>query len=98
MSKLPADGLWVDNVRAAKLEELVKSQGWGPKEKTMANGVLQLLADRKSLLTRCRKAILASEDGRLKNAIQDMIGILDPGDSLWDGWSEEQIEELRKRI
>lgn len=98
MSKLPANGLWVSDTRAQKLEEVLQSQGWGPRERTLVNGVVQLLADRKALLNRCRKAILASEDGRLKNAVQDMIGVLDPDGSLFDGWSDERIESLRARI
>lgn len=98
MSKLPANGLWVTEERAKKLEDILTSQGWGPRERTLVNGLVQLLADRKALLNRCRKAILISEDGRLKNAVQDMLGILDPDDSLWDGWSDERIEVMRKRL
>jgi hypothetical protein len=98
MSKLPPNGLWVTDARAKKLEDILQSKGWGPEERTLVNGVVQLLADRKALLNRCRKAILASEDGRLKNAVQDMLGILDPDDSLWDGWSDEKVDALRKTI
>jgi len=98
MSKLPPSGLWVSDERAKKLEDILASQGWGPRERTLVNGMVQLLADRKAMLNRCRKAILASEDGRLKNAVQDTIGVLDPDDTLWDGWTDERIEALRKTI
>lgn len=98
MGKMPESGLWVDEVRAQKLEDLVKSQPWGPREKTLANGTLQLLADRRHLLNRIRKAVLASEESKCKDAIQDMLAILDPNDSLWEGWSDEAIERLRAQI
>ena len=93
--------MFVSELRAKKLTELVKSQGWGPKEKTLANGVLQLLSDRTELVQRMRKAILASESadgGSASDAIQDMLGILDPDDSLFDGWSDERIDALRDRM
>lgn len=92
--------MFVTESRAKKLEELVKSQGWGPREKTLANGVLQLLSDRTELMQRMRKAILASESetDRLKNIVQDMLGILDPDDTLWEGWSDERIEALREKL
>lgn len=92
--------MFVNELRAKKLEELVKSQGWGPKEKTLANGVLQLLSDRHELMQRMRKAIITSESetDRLKNIVQDMLGILDPDDTLWEGWSEEKVDALRVKV
>jgi hypothetical protein len=92
--------MFVSELRAKKLEELVKSQGWGPREKTLANGVLQLLSDRKELMQRMRKAILVSESetDRLKNIVQDMIDILDQDDTLFEGWSEEKVDALRAKV
>jgi hypothetical protein len=98
MTKMPANGLWVSDARAKVLTELVRSQGWGPKERTLCNGVLKLLADRTTFMQRMRKAILASEESKCKDAIQDMLAILDPGDDLWEGWSDAKVEALRKKL
>jgi hypothetical protein len=49
--------LFVDETRALKLEELVRSRGWGPIEKTLANGTLQLLSDRRKMKNRSLAAL-----------------------------------------
>ena len=90
--------MYVNDSRAKILSDLVKSRGWGPTEKTLANGVLQLIADRTEWMTRARKAILASEGGEAGDAIQTMLGILDPDQSLFKGVTEEKIEKLRSKI
>jgi len=90
--------MWVDDNRAKILETLVKSQPWGEKAKTLANGTLQLLSDRKEFQQTMRKAILASEKGTCKDAIQDMLSILDPDDTLFKGWTDERIEALRSTL
>jgi hypothetical protein len=49
--------MYVDETRAKKLEELVRSQGWGPIERTLANGTLQLLTDRRKMNNRSKAAL-----------------------------------------
>lgn len=93
--------MYVNNNRAQILESLVKSRGWGPQEKTLANGVLQLLSDRNAVYKRMRMAVLASESadgGSASDAIQDMLAILDPEDDLFNGVSEAQVEKLRATL
>jgi hypothetical protein len=49
--------MYVDETRAKKLEDLVRSQGWGPIERTLANGTLQLLTDRRKMNNRSKAAL-----------------------------------------
>ena len=50
------------------------------------------------LKTRIQKAVLASEEGSCKDAIQDMLAILDPDGRLFEGVSEAQIQAMKDSL